>query len=377
MLVLWGLAVALLPIGNHGVVTQIDNTQPRTDQSGNIIDAHDGTIVQWKPQGLYYYYAVAYGPCLDTGAPCDRCNQTKDQTGVGIWTNRYLAQDQWHWQGWLFPNNTHRPAEVLIRPHAVYNNRTRLYVLWLNAMGQGPCPAGSANKCYITMTSPHPEGPFGDVVVAHTKYTAQGGVGDFDVFTDDDGTGYLIHKRSGAATQDPHRMLIEQLTDDYRHSTNATLGVFGQQRVEAPVMFKRNGTYFAMFGSLCCFCPLGSGINVYTASRPLGPYTLQGNVGCQASVPVGCTCNNTRGYIPPPSRTCPSVPPVTQAQQNVIVKVPSSNGTTTLLWTGDRWQSSPDGIRGHALQYWDILQWDPQGLPRQFEWHDQVVFLVD
>jgi hypothetical protein len=45
---------------------------------------------------------------------------------------------------------------------------------------------------------------------------------------------------------------------------------------EAPTMFKRNGIYYAMFGYQCCFCEQGSGIRVYTATAPLGPYVYQG-----------------------------------------------------------------------------------------------------
>jgi hypothetical protein len=45
---------------------------------------------------------------------------------------------------------------------------------------------------------------------------------------------------------------------------------------EAPTMFKRNGVYYAMFGYQCCFCEQGSGIRVYTATAPLGPYVYQG-----------------------------------------------------------------------------------------------------
>ena len=41
---------------------------------------------------------------------------------------------------------------------------------------------------------------------------------------------------------------------------------------EAPVLLKRKGVYYAMFGHGCCFCEGGSGVNVFTSSHPLGPY---------------------------------------------------------------------------------------------------------
>ena len=45
-------------------------------------------------------------------------------------------------------------------------------------------------------------------------------------------------------------------------------------------MFKRKGTYFALFGKCCAFCAHGSGIGVWTSGAPLGPWEPQGNIGC-------------------------------------------------------------------------------------------------
>jgi hypothetical protein len=35
---------------------------------------------------------------------------------------------------------------------------------------------------------------------------------------------------------------VDRLTPDFLHTSNKTLGIFGQSFVEAPAMFKRNGT---------------------------------------------------------------------------------------------------------------------------------------
>lgn len=47
----------------HGVPVTIDNLKPRLDIDGNIIDAHDGSIQQFKSRGLYYMHAMQYGLC--------------------------------------------------------------------------------------------------------------------------------------------------------------------------------------------------------------------------------------------------------------------------------------------------------------------------
>jgi hypothetical protein len=38
------------------------------------------------------------------------------------------------------------------------------------------------------------------------------------------------------------------------------------------------------------------------------------------------------------------------------------------IWTGDRWQQSPDGLKGHDPQYWMPLQFDSEGNLSNFTW---------
>ena len=95
-------------------------------------------------------------------------------------------------------------------------------------------------------------------------------------------------------------MFLEQLSPDLLHSTGVgaeiagsihppgqkrgALKAFPVQFVEAPAMFERQGTYYALFGHCCCFCYQGSGAFVWTAPHPLGPWTPQSggkDLGCQ------------------------------------------------------------------------------------------------
>ena len=44
----------------------ISNTMPRLDTKGNIIDAHDGKLIQFDDyKGIYFYYALGYGLCTE------------------------------------------------------------------------------------------------------------------------------------------------------------------------------------------------------------------------------------------------------------------------------------------------------------------------
>jgi hypothetical protein len=65
--------------------------------------------------------------------------------------------------------------------------------------------------------------------------------------------------------------------------------------VEAPAMFKRRGTYYALFGKCCAFCAHGSGVGVWVSVRAPPPHapgtspahTIVFPSGCAASDPLG------------------------------------------------------------------------------------------
>jgi hypothetical protein len=44
----------------------ISNTRPRTDLNGELMDIHDGNLVQWSEGGLYFWYGMGYGNCTET-----------------------------------------------------------------------------------------------------------------------------------------------------------------------------------------------------------------------------------------------------------------------------------------------------------------------
>ena len=159
-------------------------------------------------------------------------------------------------------------------------------------------------------------------------------------------------------------------------------------------MFKRRGVYYALFGKCCAFCAHGSGIGVYSAPAPLGPWQDHGNIGCAETVPSGCGCG-----MPMPSRypynvTCPAPPTaITRAQQNSVILT----GGDEVVWTGDRWQSAcaetvrsqglpPTGlpaaldcVKAFDLQYWSVLRWTSGGsvpLPMQVAWENEITVTV-
>jgi len=61
---------------------------------------------------------------------------------------------------------------------------------------------------------------------------------------------------------------------------------------------------------------------------------------------------------------------VTRSQQNCVIKVNTRNGVE-FIWTGDRWQQAPDGIKGHEPQFWVPLKFSDDGSIEKVDWVDQ------
>jgi hypothetical protein len=175
-------------------------------------------------------------------------------------------------------------------------------------------------------------------------------------------------------------MGIEQLTSNYLYSTGKQAIVnpgapnpylFALPFVEAPVMFKRNGTYYALFSHCCCYCYQGSGIVVHVASHPMGPWRrLPGpDIACK-----NITNQGLPEAEPTPGQGCqyedPRKTSTTRAQQNFIIQVDTPHGKE-YIWTGDRWQQAPDGIKGHDPQTWLPLKFNPDGSIQFISWIDK------
>ena len=97
--------------------------------------------------------------------------------------------------------------------------------------------------------------------------------------------------------------------------------VFFEKISEAPMMFKRKGIYYAVFGACCCYCGNGSEVNVYSSGHVLGPYEKRTSLGQLHS------------------------------QSTDIFKYIDAGGEEQFMYVGDHWQSSPDGLKGTTSQF--------------------------
>ncbi|WP_343768200.1 family 43 glycosylhydrolase [Gangjinia marincola] len=227
----------------------INNTLPRKDLNGEIVDAHDGRIILFED--TFYWYGTAYGDSNGfTKANQYQCYSSKDLMS-------------WKHEGSLLKE---QPTGVYYRPHVIYNEKTKHYVLWYNWY-----PTLWDGKFGVAV-SKNPTGPFKivnkDVKMANSAV----GVGDFGLFVDNDGTGYISYN-----TIQDHQVSIEKLSDDYVSSTLENGGIIAKY-MEAGAMFKRKNNYYLLTDYTCCFCDEGSGARVYRSTDPMKGFSLTGNI---------------------------------------------------------------------------------------------------
>ena len=307
--------------------TTISNVVPRRDTDGAIMDAHDSKLV--LKDGVFHWFAASYGNCTEpkgnsgcASVAIGGCGFRTDHN-VSLYTSTDLAT--WKNEGVVFAAaGLLPPQSVLFAPKTVYNARTQMWVMYFNYI------TGSfSNSFYGVAQAPTPAGPF--AIVNHNVALRYQDNGDENLFVDDDGAGYLIYTTLSAG----HAMSIERLSDNFTTSLGAAAssGLFGDTGVEAPMMFKRGSTYYAVFGPCCCYCGAGSQVSVYTAQHPLGPYVRQ------------------------PGGPLPNL----SSQSTDIFSYVDSSGNAQFMFIGDHWQSAPDGLKSHDFTVWAPLSFAADG----------------
>ncbi len=341
-LISWLIFCAFL----SGFSVAIDNTQPRKDVNGQLMDIHDGNVI--KVGDLYHWYGMGYTNCtLETGLiPPQNCPGIYGEFGkhCGFRTdhtvNLYTSPDleNWTFQANIFPENA-RPFGIYFRPKVIYNEKTGQFVLWINHLPPASTPLASYPDARLMVAiSSDPKGVF--EVVTEKAHLEIGGGGDFNLMVDPndpDQSAYVAYD----AWTNGHAVVIEKLTPDYLDSlgSEASSGQITPSQNEAPILFERNGFYYLMYGHICCFCRQGSGAQVWTASHPLGPWT---------DLHLDLNPNHflTGREI--------------KAQCNYVIKIEPD----TYLYTGDLWSSAPDGLKSHDIQYWSApLEFDDAVTP--------------
>ena len=309
----------------------IDNTVPRRDANGQIIDAHDGCLQLFGPH--FYLYGTAYG--TNTGYTA---------------ANRFVVYTSPDLQEWAPAGQllADPPKGVYYRPYVVFNPTTHRYVLWYNWY---PDQWNGQTGVAVSDT---PVGPF--TIVSTNVLLSCAHAGDGSLFVDDDGTGYYIY----TAIDRGYAVRVERLTPDYLHATGETSHLF-VLGAEAPVLFRREDLYYVFCGPRCAFCPEGSEVLVYISISPTGPFKRCSNFNRQmeSAAPTVVTQSTVSvsgpkgdfNYALNSKATSQNNAPIIPAQETWVAKIPTTNGPA-FIWMADRWQSTPDGIKGHDFQFW-------------------------
>jgi hypothetical protein len=328
------------------------NTENWSDVNGGPMDAHDGNIIAVGDE--FFMYAMGYTDCeLETGFIPPRdcpgiyrgfgegCGFRTDHT-FKVWKSGDLTN--WVDLGEALPI-TDRPEGIYFRPKVVFNKLTNLYVMWINYLPPDRTPLKSYPSAgYLVGTSGSPEGPF--TIVSREPNLKYDGAGDLTISVDSlTGSAYVAYD----AWSNSHTLSVELLSPDYLSSTQQSSGLVGPSSHEAPLLFQRGDYWYLLFGHTCCFCRTGSGLLVYTATSPLGPWN-------DAGIDV-----NPQSWNPLSDHTIP-------AQANYVFEV---NGQ--YIYTGDLWTSASDNLKSHDIQYWNVIEFDDTKeppMPIAMEWKD-------
>lgn len=307
----------------------IANTVPRRDTDGNIIDAHGGPMLE-RFGDRYFLFGVRYA---------DTTGSTDEQGKTHHYYVSYSSSDLQHWtfHGKLLPD---APMGAYFRPHVVYSPKVNKYVLWYHYFERHGPVSGTSEALRGIALADRPEGPY--TVEKLPVRMAQHRPGDHDLFVDDDGTCYQVY-----TSHEKHfAIYVERLTDDYLDTTGecrlirAPEGDNPYGGWEAPAMFKREGWYYFIFGTLCNRGAKGTDALVYRSEKPMGPFEFLGNVN-----------RNEQGEI------------IIKAQQCHVSPIETREGTV-YVWSGDQWRSAEQ--LGHSLQPWFPLHFDSEGRVERF-----------
>jgi hypothetical protein len=248
------------------VITNFDkqgNQIIRYSTVGDAIDAHDGEIALFN--NTYYLYGTSYDCGFEWG------NKNAPFCGFKV----YSSTDMLNWtdKGFLFDAKTavwqtrcNGNTYGCFRPHVIFNNKTRLYVLWINVYDNV--------SGYRVFTGKTPVGPFTEVAEPKLAVNASAPAaglnnGDHDTFIDDDGTAYLAY----TDWRTKGTIVIEKLSSDYLTGTGEVATHVTDGQTEAPGMFKRNGIYYVVYSDPNCGYCSGTGASYKTARSPLGPWS--------------------------------------------------------------------------------------------------------
>lgn len=204
---------------------------------------HGGSVL--FDHGKYYFYGE---------------NKEATKPGSGIWHKGLNCYSSENLTDWKFENNILKPSDdeknplhpsrILDRPHILYNEKNKEYVMWMKLVGTDENPR---DWNYQYMGIAVSDSITGDFTLTDTLIPLGMSSGDFDLFKDDDGRAYLVFGKVHT------EIIIADLTDDYKNLTGnytSHLHFAGPPIArEAPAVFKKDKTYYMLTSGTTGYYP--------------------------------------------------------------------------------------------------------------------------
>jgi hypothetical protein len=256
------------------VQVTLSNSQPfKFDTNGaGSLDAAFGPIFELNGTYRWIGASSTYSQCAAENTLKGKCGLRSFQSvDLMTWNDEGIFADVTNpaFSSYLGPNGL-----GLGRPHIIYNDATKLYVLWANTEG-----------AYTTWTSPEPLGPYtlkGPVPVPQNVFFG----GDFTV-RNVLGSGWISYSAfnfSTAGTIWPpfnQAQVLQELTTDYTNFTGPQYSVISaaddevDHSTEAADLFEKDGMIYWTGSATCGNCNDGIVIVYRTADIRCNVWTRQ------------------------------------------------------------------------------------------------------
>ncbi|MGC0373916.1 RICIN domain-containing protein [Streptomyces sp. SAI-229] len=310
------LAGALATAGPAQAAPQtIANGTQFTDGSGSPVHAHGGGVLK---AGAYYYW---FGE-----------HRNADNTFRSVDAYRSTDLKNWEFRGHVLTEDSHPELATanIERPKVMYNAATGQFVMWMHKEnGSDYSEARAAVAVSGTVDGDYTwRGSFRPLGQHMSR--------DITVFTDTDGTGYMV-----SAARENYDLHIYRLTADHTGIASLVANPWPGGHREAPALFKRNGVYFMLTSGATGWSPNQQ--RYATATSLSGPWSAMRDVG--DSTAFG-------------------------SQTAYVLPVQGTSGTS-YLYLGDRWGNSFGGTVNDSRYVWLPLTF-PSSTSMSMSWSPEI-----
>ena len=296
------------------------------DTSGKPIQAHGGGML--KVADYYYWFG-----------------ENRNDNGSFYAVSAYRSRDlrNWEFRNHVLRSSSHaelNPANIE-RPKVVFNAASGKYVMWMhweNGSNYGEARAAVAVSDTVDGDYTY-QGSFRPLVDSGVMDHGKPGYmsRDCGLFVDDDQKAYFI-----SATNENYDLNLYLLTPDYLKVDKLAALLFKGGHREAPVLFKRNGTYFLLTSGATGWDP--NQASYATSSSLTSGWSSLKNVG-----------DGNTFY----------------SQSTYVLPVQGSGTSTAYLYLGDRWAGAWGGRVNDSTYIWQPITF-PSATSLSMSWNNTI-----